>query len=254
MNKRFFLTPYFLDGERPYYKTMLQDEWQLNETTPGEGADIQHRVLPIYQSIAAFVAETAAEGEIPVSLTGDCCMSLPVLKGLQAAGIEPTLLWLDAHGDFNTWETTPSGFLGGMPLAMMVGRGEQTWIDELDLELLPEEKVIFTDGRDLDPEELVNLQNSNIQWVKDPAELLEQELPDHLWVHFDSDILRLSDAPAMSYPAEGGPELETLRQLFQKLRESGKVAAVSVSMWNPELEGADISETNTMSLVKELVG
>lgn len=255
MNKRILLTPYFLDGERGQYKTMMQDEWQLNEVPPaGEGADIQQRVVPYYQRIAEFVQETAAAGEVPVSLAGDCCMSLPVLKGLQAAGIQPTLLWLDAHGDFNTWETTPSGFLGGMPLAMMVGRGEQTWVEALEMELLPEEKVIFSDGRDLDPEELINLQNSGVQWVKDPAELLDRPLPDNLWVHFDTDIMRLSDAPAMSYPAEGGPELETLRALFRRLRESGKIAAVSVSMWNPELEGADISQANAMALVEELLG
>jgi arginase len=61
-----------------------------------------------------------------VSIAGDCVATMGVLAGLHDAGITPTLIWFDAHGDFNTWETTPSGFLGGMPLAMIVGRGEQT--------------------------------------------------------------------------------------------------------------------------------
>ncbi len=57
---------------------------------------------------------------------GDCVASLGVAAGLQRAGIEPSVAWLDAHGDFNTWETTPSGFMGGMPLAVLAGLGDQS--------------------------------------------------------------------------------------------------------------------------------
>lgn len=254
MEKRFLLTPYFLDDRKEGYLAFKEEGWALNRAEAGEGADIQQRVLPFYERIAEFVGETAAGGQLPVSLAGDCCMSLPVLKGLQTAGIQPTLLWLDAHGDFNTWETTPSGFLGGMPLAMMVGLGEQTWMEALEIGQLPEEQVIFTDGRDLDPEELVNLQNSQVQWVKDPADLLERPVPDHLWVHFDVDVMTLTDVPAVSYPAEGGPDKETIQALFEKIRGSGKLAAVSVSLWNPDLDGEGVSEENVLALVNALLG
>lgn len=62
--------------------------------------------------------------------------------GLQRAGIDPNLIWFDAHGDFNTWETTSSGFPGGMPLAMIVGKGEQTMPEAVGLRDLPEGQVI----------------------------------------------------------------------------------------------------------------
>src|SRR5512136_997268 len=95
----------------------------------------------LHQPLAEFTAQTVLHGDRPVSLAGDCCTPLGVLAGLQQAGLVPVLLWLDAHGDFNTWETTPSGFLGGMPLAMLVGRGDQTMAQAVGLRPLPESRV-----------------------------------------------------------------------------------------------------------------
>jgi arginase len=83
-----------------------------------------------------------------VSIAGDCCTSLGVAAGLLAAGIDPTLIWFDAHGDFNTWETTPSGFLGGMPLAMLAGRGEQTIVHGVGLKNLEESNIYLADARE----------------------------------------------------------------------------------------------------------
>ena len=82
-------------------------------------ASPQVRMGVLYRGLARLV-----EGEdAPVVISGDCMVAIGVLAGLQARGIDPTLLWFDAHGDFHTWETTASGFLGGMPLAMVSGRG-----------------------------------------------------------------------------------------------------------------------------------
>ena len=81
----------------------------------------------LYRPIADFVEETLRAGARPVSLAGDCCAAIPVLAGLRAAGVEPVLVWIDAHGDFNTPETSPSPFLGGMPPARMGGAGPH-WV------------------------------------------------------------------------------------------------------------------------------
>ncbi len=107
----------------------------------------------MYNPLAQLVTIVLKSGELPVSVAGDCCTSIGILAGLQQAGVDPTLIWFDAHGDFNTWETTPSGFLGGMPLAMLVGKGEQTIMEGVGTSVLPEEQVILSDGRDLDPGE-----------------------------------------------------------------------------------------------------
>lgn len=70
-------------------------------------ADPRQRMGALYRHLAERV--TALES--PVVWAGDCVVILGVLAGLQQRGIDPTLVFFDAHGDFNTWETTPSGFL-----------------------------------------------------------------------------------------------------------------------------------------------
>ena len=80
----------------------------------------------LHKEIAKHVSAALTGGSLPVSIAGDCCTAIGVMAGLQKARIQPLFIWFDAHGDFNTWETTPSGFLGGMPLAMIAGMGEQS--------------------------------------------------------------------------------------------------------------------------------
>jgi arginase len=166
-----------------------------------------------------------------------------------------TLIWFDAHGDFNTWQTTPSGFLGGMPLAMITGRGEQTITEAVGLKSLDDHNVILTDGRDLDTGEREAVENSSVTHLEDPKMLLERPLPaGALYVHFDTDILDPSEAPAMNYLAEGGSSSQDLELVFKYLAESGQVAAASMSSWNPDMDEGGKTEEVCMRLFASLVG
>ncbi|UCG22756.1 MAG: arginase family protein [Chloroflexota bacterium] len=161
MKNQYILTPYFLDDKVPGLKPLATAEWKVitaelpptADRSAGEPSaqERQVRMGALYQPLRDAVAEAASQGNRPVSIAGDCCTSLAVFAGLQNAGLEPNLIWFDAHGDFNSWETTPSGFLGGMPLAMLVDRGEQTLSQSVGLQRVPEVDVLLTDARDLDP-------------------------------------------------------------------------------------------------------
>lgn len=254
MKSRFILTPYFLDEREPGLDDISGPQWYVNRLQLPPGSR-QQRMATLYRPLTGFVATVAGGGNRPVSIAGDCCTAIGVLAGLQRAGISPTLIWLDAHGDFNTWETTPSGFLGGMPLAMLVGRGEQTIVEGVGLEPLPEAQVILSDARDLDPGEEEAVAAADIKHVTDVRMLLEQPLPaGPLYVHFDTDIINPAEAPAMNYPTAGGPSVETLRNLFHRLAHSGRVAAVSVSSWAPALDEDQRARQTVMALLQVLVG
>lgn len=253
MNNRFMLTPYFLDREVPGLHVVKEENWLLNEP-PLSADNDQGRMSQLHRPIAGFIHETIGQGSRPISFAGDCCTTLGVVAGLQRANLNPTLIWLDAHGDFNTWETSPSGFLGGMPLAMLAGRGEQTMAENVGLSPFPESQIILTDGRDLDPGEQDNLDNSAVIHLPDAAQLLDYDLPDGpLYVHFDVDILDTKDLPAVSYPAPGGPSLETMRRVMRHLAQTGRVTAVSVSAWNPKLDEDGRSAALVMDLLNELI-
>ena len=253
MKNRFILTPFFLDQPVPGLETLVENDWVINEPSLPD-ATPQIRMSALYESLAEFVALSIGRGELPVSVAGDCCTSIGVLAGLQRAGLNPSLIWFDAHGDFNTWETTPSGFLGGMPLAMLVGRGEQSIMEAVGTDLLPEEMVILSDGRDLDPGERESLSNSQVVHLAKTSDLLDYELPTGpIWVHFDTDVVDESEAPAMNYPTAGGPGVLELGQVFSYLRDTGQIAAVSMSTWNPELDQDGRSQAVSMRLLSDLV-
>jgi arginase len=247
------LTPFFLDSSLAGLEAIKEWDWIVNRPPLPEAAQME-RMAVIHESLAQSVEKACIEKTLPVSIAGDCCAALGMLAGLVRAGLDPVLIWFDAHGDFNTRETSPSGFLGGMPLAMLVGKGDQTFMESLDLDPIAEEKVILTDARDLDPEEKVSLSRSSVTHLHDPMELLDYTFSGHpVWVHFDTDVLDPEEVPAQNYPAPGGIRTERLKEVFQYLAGTGQVKAVSLSSWAPDLPGAERSSEVSMALLDVLI-
>ncbi len=253
MSNNFILTPFFLDEPMPGLEKLFEPGWKLNKPML-KTSDMQERMIELYRPLRDLVAEVVIAGNRPVSIAGDCCTSLPFLAGLQLGGLQPSMIWLDAHGDFNTWETTPSGFLGGMPLAMIVGRGEQRIVDGVGLQPIPESQVTLCDGRDLDPLERIALDESNIHHIEDMVDFVENKLPPGpLYLHFDTDFINPVEAPAMNYPAAGGPGVPLIRRIFKRLALSKQLVAISISSWNPTLDDNRVTERLVLSLAGELL-
>lgn len=198
------------------------------------------RMAVLYDRLAALVAE----GPNPVVYAGDCLSIMGVTAGLQRRGIAPTVLFFDAHGDFHTWETTPSNFLGGMPLAMLTGRGEQTIVEGVGLTPVEDDRVWLIDGRDLDPGENDAVADSDIHHVS-VEEIAAEPPPGDLYVHIDVDVVDPVDMPGVNYPAPGGPSADAVARAVEALHATGRVVALSFSSWNPGLEGADIAAAAT---------
>ncbi len=251
---RTVLTPFFLDSLVPGLLELSSGDSVLNDREPA-GKDLLERISSVHCRLADQVAAAVSSGFRPVSIAGDCCTSLAVMAGLERVGVCPHLIWFDAHGDFNTFETSPSGFLGGMPLAMMVGRGEQRLVRALGLTPLAESRVTLTDGRDLDPLEREALAASRVNFLPRVEALLEGSLPDGpIYVHYDTDIASAVEVPAQNYPVPGGPGAKELRRVFDRLAGTGKIVAVSVSTWNPKLPDAAVSRSVSMELLRRLLG
>ena len=254
MKNRMILSPFYLGEAVPGLASLAMPHWFLNDASLSAG-DLQSRMTAVHSTLAEFVSRAVSENKRPVSIAGDCCAALGVLAGLQRAGIAPHLIWFDAHGDFNTPETSPSGFVGGMPLAMIVGRGEQTMVRSLGLRALPEERVILCDARDLDPGERQAVAASKIIHISRLEALLEPPLPEGpLYVHFDTDVVSADESPAHNYPAPGGPSSAIIRAVFARLAQSGRLVAVSLAAWNPALDKDKRSETISLSLLETLAG
>jgi arginase len=201
----------------------------------------QQRLASLYTELADRVANSGPT----IVYAGDCLSVIGTLAGLQRKGIDPTLYWFDAHGDFNTWETTQSNFLGGMPLAMITGRGEQTIVKATGLRPLRDEQVVLVDARDLDPGEDDAVAASGISVVTVDDVASSEPHPGPIYVHVDVDVADPIDVPAINYPAPGGPSAAVVRDSINHLAASGRVVAASVSSWNPALPGADQAAATT---------
>ena len=254
MDNQFLLTPFFLDSPAPLLNRLLKPTWIVNRPAIG-GRSQSARIQAIHAPLVERVRAVAAAGGRPVSVGGDCLQTAAVLAGLRLAGIDPVIVWLDAHGDFNTPETTPSGFIGGMPLAMLVGRGD-TWLREnVGLEAIAERDVILSDGRDLDSGEAASLAGSQVAHVRDVADVpsvLPRSRP--LYVHFDTDIIDVREAPAMMYPSADGPSVADLRRMAQALHRTHVVVAVSMTVWDLGRDPDAQTERSCLSVLDALVG
>lgn len=217
----------------------------------------------VYAVLAQHVKAAAEAGDLPVSISGDCVSTMGVMAGLQRAGCEPQrMLWLDAHGDFHTWGTTHTQYLGGMPLAMLVGRQDRRQHQRDSIAALrqalgarpyAEEKIVLSDARDLDPGEDDALERSAI--VRCPLDQVLQHLsPDEsLYLHFDTDVLdEAQRMPALKYHVPAGPRVEEMAALFRRLRDY-PLLAVSVSAWHSERDEGDQAARICLDLLEELL-
>ncbi|HEX2619913.1 MAG TPA: arginase family protein [Phototrophicaceae bacterium] len=207
-------------------------------------------VVAVNRALADVIA--SHPDQMPLIFAGDCVCAIGSVKGLESK--HPAVLWYDAHGDFNTPEISPSGFLGGMSLAVLVGRGNEILMQGVGLNPLAESDVIITDARDLDPEEAIALANSSVTHLKNIDELLTYPLPDKpLYIHFDTDVVTPEEMPALSYPTSGGPSMARALATIERVGHDAEVAGILFSLWKHTLDGAKMSLQNTLELVRTLV-
>ena len=238
--------PYFI-GSRTREGAQLAPADVVLPPLPGGPA--QARMGVLYAELARRVAAS----EQPRVQVGDCVAALGVMAGLQARGLDPAVVWLDAHGDFNTWETTPSGFLGGMPLAMMAGLGEQTIVEAVDLRPVAGRRMVLVGARDLDPGEDSNLEGAGVR-LAEVEELSASDLPEGpIYLHLDCDLVLIEEMPAVNYPAPGGPEAAAVRDALERVFATGRVAAFSFTGWDPNLPGAEIAAATSHGITQGLL-
>jgi arginase/N-omega-hydroxy-L-arginine amidinohydrolase len=151
-------------------------------------------------------------GSIPLLATNTCAASLGTLPTVAERHPDAVVLWIDAHGDFNTPDTTDSGYLGGMVLAAACGLWDSGHGAGLD-----PTQVIVVGGRDIDPAEGELLAGAGVTVLPPaettPARLLELIDERPVWIHVDWDVLEPGYIPA-AYRVEAGLRPHEVAALF----------------------------------------
>lgn len=183
---------------------------------------------------ADIVRQNEADGFFTVGLLATCPSMPGLVAGLQRSGpgrdpLRIGMLWLDAHPDINTPETTRSGSLGGMPVAVATGRALHRMRLDATLDpALSDQHVVMGGVRLTDPLEQEILDHSRIQQVSvddlrraTPAVFAQLDrlnaISDKLYIHIDLDVLDPAEVPFHGNKVDGGPSSTELAALFEQI-------------------------------------
>jgi len=231
--------PWHLDEHIPDFPVPAGTVATINPPLPEQGdgeagGAVPSRVAVLHRAVADAVAVAAR----PLLLSGDCPIGLAVAAGLQRRHREIAVVWLDAHGDFNTPAITISGYLGGMALAMLAGRAPELFADPLGLRPVPEQNIVLAGARDLDPAERGALAASKVRHIPATADALRAALSGlgglPVYLHVDVDIMDSNQTPGLRFPSGPGPTLGDVENCLTAITASADVVAACVACaWLP---------------------
>lgn len=207
-------------------------------------------------------------GDLVLCLGGECSFTVGALAGLGSTFKgKPGMLWIDSHGDFNTPETSPSGYIGGMCLAMACGRGPRLEDSvEREMPLLEEERLIHLGSRALDQAETETMRSSKmglytmkavqLEGIKEVAAKSAKRLADSAdWLdcHLDVDVLDPSVVPSVNYPTPGGMTSGQVVTAIKALDATGKLRVLEVAAYNPALDKDGTGARAVISILRDVV-
>lgn len=191
----------------------------------------------IQRLVAERVAFAKSKDRFPIILSGNCNTAVGTVASLTASsGSTPLVCWLDAHGDFNTPETTPSGFLDGMAVAMLAGRCWKGMTSRVPgFVPVPESQIVMTGLRALDAVEEQNVDSSDVHRVAigDVLPTIKSISPNEIYLHVDLDVFDTSEGTANGYAVSGGITRDEFISLSRGLREEFTIGAMALTAYDP---------------------
>ena len=179
------------------------------------------------------VLASLRDGATPMVLGGECTIAAGALSGALTAEPELSLLYFDAHGDFNTLATTPSHYISGMVLAHLCGRSVAPLLFP-GARKISDDRVALVGARSLDSGEIANLDRSRILRIAfdrqhpDAPGLIAWSRRRSVWVHVDIDIVDPSEFPAVAFAAVDGPSMKAVADVLRQVFTVADVRGISV--------------------------
>ena len=223
-------------------------------------------ITNVCKEVYGAAKEAVAEGDFPLFLGGDHSISIGTIGGVSDDN-QTGVIWIDAHGDFNTCETSPSGNVHGMPLAALTGEGDPALVNigRIGAKVDPE-NVVLIGIRSLDIEERVRLKKSGIT-VYTMRDIDEQGISTiiskalmklirikRVHVSLDMDAIDPVEAPGVGTPVPGGLTYREAHLCMEIVADSGKLSSMDIVEINPILDQANKSAKLAVNLAISALG
>jgi arginase len=238
----------------------------IPETVQKEG-EIRHldAVREVCEEVAARAGAMVSEDLFPIFLGGDHSISIGTVSGVARSFGRTGVIWLDAHADFNTPETSPSGNIHGMPLAVLTGRGHPDLVS-IAGESVRTEDVVLLGLRSVDEKEKGMLREAGVRvyTMKEidaygVASIVRRALKDlshldRIHLSFDLDAVDPSIAPGVGTPIRGGLTYREAHLVMELINEAGIVTSLDIVEVNPILDDRNETAELAVELVASLMG
>ena len=214
--------------------------------------------------VAEYVATCGAES-LPLIFSGNCNTCVGAISGLSR--YDPGLIWFDAHGDFNTPETTVSGFLDGMGLAMATGRCWRALLHQIPgYQPVPERNVIQAGARDLDAAEQRMFEEVGIPVISPEIVGEDDFFPsfkhalnnlhnrvENVYLHLDMDVLNTGGAKANHLAVPGGLSVEMVATCIELIKQKFTIRGCGIASVDPTFDKDKVVLKAGFRLVEEVL-
>jgi arginase len=226
------------------------------------------QIVRVSEELAGIVTTILQEGEFPLILGGDHSIALGSLSGVANVHKNVGVLWIDAHADFNTDQSTPSGNIHGMILASLAGLGNSSltniggWSPKIH-----KETIVIVGARDLDPgeQELLHTNSIHVFTMSEIdqlgiTEVMQQALAiagqnnDGIHLSLDMDALDPTEAPGVGTPVRGGLTYREAHLAMELIADSHKLVSMDVVEVNPILDRENATALLAVELVLSALG
>lgn len=246
----------------------VPDSKSFEQATPRTPRFI-NEITQMNETLYKLVGKSLSEGNMPLVIGGDHSIATGSLLGAQSCLKNIGVIWMDAHGDFNTEHTTMSGNLHGMSLAAATGTGmcEMARFKADDVDFVNPEKVVIVGARDLDPEEAELLKKSKVtvftmedidmyglRSIMQKAIEIVEDGTEGFHLSFDLDVVTPSDAPGVGTPVNGGITYREAHLAAEMLSKRPKLRSIELVELNPILDNANITGELAVSLLCSVLG
>lgn len=217
--------------------------------------------------LARVVGEAVTQGAFPVVLGGDHSIAIGTIAGVASAVASLGVVWIDAHGDFNTADTSPSGNIHGMPFAVSCGRGDRRLLAARNgAPAVDPERCVLLGARTLDLGERALLRDAGVTVFSmteidkfGMREIMERTLRiaasgGAMHISFDLDAIDPTWAPGVGTPYPGGLTYREAHLAMEMACESGRVVSAEFVEVNPILDRENRTAAMAVGLIGSLLG